>query len=83
MLRLHIVKAIDTCRYSYTNDAALQVSGKKVRRVTWAAGVVSPRPRARRRKRRCEDVEAGGTCASFLLPCPPDDGALGNVATSV
>lgn len=68
------------------NDAVPQVSGKKVRRVTWAAGVVSPRPRARRRKRRRGDVErvAGGTCASFLLPCPPDDGALpGNVETGV
>lgn len=56
---------------------------KKARRVTWAAGVVSPRPRsasrrARRRARQAllEAEEAACAQSSLLLPCPPNDGDL-------
>ena len=56
---------------------------KKARRVTWAAGVVSPRPRsasrrARRRARQAllEAEEAACAQSSLLLPCPPNDGDM-------
>jgi hypothetical protein len=68
--------------------ACAQAPSKKARRVTWAAGVVSPRPRDRQRRRRrrrwlggssldpdAAAAAAGTATGSFLLQCPPDDGA--------